>query len=70
MGRSFLLTVRYFSVAYGSSLLLTVNLVWPFLLKVEIRFGLFCLQLSPVRNSGLVFFAYGSPTVSKKTNRK
>ena len=37
-------------VAYG-------NLVWSFLLAVEIWFGLFCLRLK----IGLVFFAYRSP---------
>ena len=50
--------------AYGG------NQVWSFLLTVplrpEIRFGLFCLRFPSVRKLGLVFFAYGSPTVSKK----
>ena len=53
-------------VAYGQlawSFLLTV---WSFSLTVEIRFDLFYLRFPPVRKLGLVFFAYGSPTVSKK----
>ena len=40
--------------------------VWSFLLTVENRFGLFCLRFPLSRKLGLVFFAYGSPTVSKK----
>ena len=50
--------------AYGG------KLVWSFLLTVppwpEIRFGLFLLTVPPVRKLGLVSFAYGSLTVSKK----
>ena len=55
LGRSFLLTVRSFS------------------LTVENRFGLFCLRwriglvfFALSGNRGLIFSAYGSPTVSKK----
>ena len=63
---SFLLTVE---IRFGL-LCLRSKSVWSFLLTVpplpEIRFGLFCLRFPPVRKLGLVFFAYGSPTVSKK----
>ena len=44
--------------------------VWSFLLTVppcpEIRFGLFLLTVPPSGNWVCFFFAYGSPTVSKK----
>ena len=65
--------LRLVFVAYG-------NLVWSFLLTVENRFGLFYLRsprpkigfglfflrFPPVQKLVLVFFTYGSPTVSKK----
>ena len=54
-----------------------VNLASSFLLAVDIRFCLFCLQLKiclgfllrvpPIRKLGLVLLAHGSPTVDKKT---
>ena len=46
--------LRLVFVAYG-------QLSWSFLLRVEIRFGLFCLRWK----IGLVFFTYGSPPVRK-----
>ena len=49
--------LRLVLFAYSWSLLLTVNPVWSFLLAVELRFGLFCLQW----RIGLIFFTYGSP---------
>ena len=81
-GKSFLLTVGLCCLrSIGLVFLLTVEIrlgllclwwksVWSFLLTVppdpEIRFGLSLLTVPPVRKLGLVFFAYGSPTVSKK----
>ena len=74
--RSLLLTLKFGLVffTYGW------NSVWSFLLTVENRFGLFYLRfppsgnyfwsflltVPPVRKLVLVFFTYGSPTVSKK----
>ena len=79
MGRSFLLTAKSFFTC-GWSLLLTVIWFGLFLLAVENRFGLFYLRfppsenwiwsflltVPPVQKLVLVFFTYGSPTVSKK----
>ena len=72
-GRSFYLTVRSFLLTIG--LVAYSKLAWPFLLVVEMRFGLFfaysgnrfdLTYSSHDRKVGLVFFAYGYPTVSKK----
>ena len=74
-GRSCLLTVRSFALTVG-----LCCLRWYFLLTVEIWLGLLCLQwkigwtflltVPPVQKLGLVFFAYGSPTVGKKDEPK
>ena len=82
MGGSFLLTARSFLLTVGLchlrwSFLLTVEIRFGlfclrlkfglvFLLMVENRFGLFYLRFPLSRKLGLVFFTYGSPTVSEK----
>ena len=82
MGRSFLLTARSFLLTVGLcylrwSFLFTVKIGFGlFFLTVEFRLGLFTyggksvwsflLTVPPVQKLGLVFLAYGSPTVSKK----
>ena len=52
--------------AYGKLVLSCLLTIETFLLMVESWFGVFCLRLPPVRKLELVFFAYGSPTVSEK----
>ena len=68
--------MRFGFSAYGCSLLLTI--FWFGLLYVWLKFGLvlfaysgksalpFLLTVPPEQTLGLVFFAYGSPTISKK----
>ena len=66
---------------YGWSLLLAkislvfftgrLNSDWCFCLQSNILLGPFYLQFPPpIRKLDLVFFAYGSPTIGKKTNCK
>ena len=76
-----LVYLRLVFVAYGQlawSSLLTVEIRFGLFAYGRNRFGLFYLRSSPwpeirfgltvprLRKLGLVFFAYGSPTVSKK----
>ena len=71
-GKSFLLTIVLCclrSIGLGLFLMVGISFGLSYLrfhTPPEIGFGLLCLQFPPVCKLGLVFLAYGSPTVSKK----